>query len=266
MIRFFNSTILGAGAVPPTPNTKELLLWFWGESNSGGMALNEDALPSEIGERANVNIYRNNFVRQIAPLYIGGVNANNLIGHTGFTTEQTQTMHGWELQFANKVDANYFLKSPCYLVKTGQGGSRIAQWAEGQTYTNTCISRVNGMKFVLNNQGAQHETYMIATIGINDAVAGTSATDYYNGVVDFIARMRALYGDFNIIMTRIMRYNANYQAIDDAIVQLGNDFSYITVVSVDGAELENAQHWSYSGMKLIADRMLKIVRDKYLNV
>lgn len=100
---------------------RRLLVIINGESNSGGYALNSEALSSELLPRSAVQILDNTGLATWQDLDIG---TNNLVGHSGLSNGST---HGFELELANRAETDSFYNEPVYLVKTGQGGSTIAQ-------------------------------------------------------------------------------------------------------------------------------------------
>jgi len=130
-----------AGDRPPT-----LLVVITGESNAGGYALNSEATPEELAPRPAVQILDNDAL-VFRPLAIG---TNNLLGHAGLRPTET---HGFELELANRAERWPADRQPVYLVKTGQGGSRIADWAPDGAYFRTFRTRVAAARRLLANDG-----------------------------------------------------------------------------------------------------------------
>lgn len=238
-----------AKVAPDKSTNKPLLVVINGESNSGGYALNSQALPGELGPRKAVKILNNSSLASFDDLDIG---ANNLIGHDRLPNGVT---HGFELELANRADANLFYRKPCYLVKTGQGGSRIAQWEADGSYFKTFLKRVDAAKKLLDGQ--QYRTVILFSLGINDAIAGTDVKTWKLGVKAHFMNMRKVTGDNTpIIMTRFMPYYKAYnQAIEELCREIPNTYS---VNSLD-APLRDRNHWNYQGMKLVAGRMLDVL-------
>lgn len=223
-----------------------------GESNSGGIASNTSALPSEIGTKSNVQIWDNANNNGFVDLIIGGENANNLIGHTGLES-YANTCHGFELFMANYINEDII-----YLLKAGQGGSKIANWVENSTYYNTFCSRMDALLQVYSPDIIE----VWYSLGINDAIANTNADIWYDNMVEFFERIRIKYGSIQIKATHIMINNSSYQNIDDKITELENNLSYFTAVNVSDCTLRNSNHWDYQGMKLISQRMRDIINIK----
>ena len=103
-----------------------LIFVITGESNSGGIGSNAQATPAERKARPCVQIMNlTNGRFNFEPLHLG---VNNLRAHVGLQ-KYYDTCHGFENQLANVVETNAFPGyKQVYLIKTGHGGSRIAQW------------------------------------------------------------------------------------------------------------------------------------------
>src|SRR6187200_2867306 len=92
-----------------------------GESNEPGYGVNSELSSAELSGR-KTRIF--NIINGInTPLYVGG---NNL----GTSSSQ----HGYELQLANAKDSGYFGTKHLYLAKTGQGSTRVSDWARWNTF------------------------------------------------------------------------------------------------------------------------------------
>jgi len=219
------------------------LIVFLGESNSGGFAPNSSALVQELGIRSNIEIWDNVNNDTFIILNIG---VNNLLGHTGLEP-YTTSRHGWELGLANLVTGNQ------KILKAGQGGSFIADWASGQTNYLTFVSRLNN---VLALTG-QIPIYIWYSQGINDGLYNIDPTTWYNATVDLFERIQTAYPTVEKIFgTRIQRDTAGKLAIDDKIVELAINLEYFEQVQTDDLSLVDSNHWDYEGMKTIASRML----------
>jgi hypothetical protein len=236
-----------ATAKPATQQA--LLVVINGESNSGGCAPNSQALPSEIGPRPSVQILNNETLASFEELNIG---VNNLVGHAGLIS---RVNHGFELELANRAAANPFYRAPCYLVKTGQGGSRIDQWAVAGDYYKTFAARIAAAKKLL--RGQDYRTVILFSLGINDAIAGTDLAIWKPAVKEhFVNLRRELGAEVPIVMTRFMpRYAAYNQAIEELCKDIPNTYSVNTL----DAALEDDNHWNYQGMKQVTGRMLDVV-------
>lgn len=233
---------------------------FMGESNSGGIALNSSATSNELASRKEIVIW-NNVARSFQNLDIG---TNNLSAHAGLESYYGLT-HGFELELANQIRDSFGL-SYAYLLKAGQGGSTISQWDDGDPYQITLENRIDSVTTALAARGQKPKWVIWCTFGINDAIAGTSASTWKTAMLNWFTRVRTLCGggtSIPIVMTRIMRTNSSYQAIDDKIVEIANEQSFVSAASITGATLRDANHWDYAGMKLISSRMAAITLDSF---
>lgn len=240
-----------------------ILIIFSGESNSGGYGFNSQATPAELQPRASVQIL-NNFTMNFEDLKIG---VNNKLGHTG-NEYNWYTTHGWELQLANRSDGTLLNSPNVYLVKTGQGGSRISDWAEGGIYNSgaftancwdTMQKRVDTAIALLKRQsGKSPKIYLFYSQGINDAVSSTDIKVWETETKAHFSKIRVKYGNLPIIMTRFMsEFEAYNSAINDITATVDNCYAVTTY----DAALNDRHHWSYEGLKLIADRMIDILID-----
>lgn len=242
----------------PTP-----LFIFIGESNSGGVGNNADATPTELAARSQVQIWHNT-ANVFQDLDIG---TNNLISHAGATDN---AYHGWELQLANAVAASRFTQAQVYLVKCGQGGSRIVEWSvgHGSGYWSTALSRIQAAKTAMVSAGKTPVPIVFFSLGINDAIGnstyGTVAPPtsdwpaWRTDVEGLISRLRTELGATTpVLMTKFeapltVRANVNTQldAIDAAD-------AYAVAVSSSGAPSQgDGNHWTYAGYKLMTERMI----------
>lgn len=235
---------------------RKTLFVFNGESNSGGFALNSQATVEELSPRSSVNILDNTGLASFLPLDVG---TNNLVGHTGISPSPT---HGFEIELANRADTIAFYRKPCYLVKTGQGGSTAAQWqiGNGSGYYTAILNRINAAKSLL--AGVNYRKIILLSLGINDAIAGTNLTTWKALMTTHFANLRAqLGGSTPIIMTQFQGMGASpsaYDALNTAIQELCDTLPHTYCVSAAGAGLQDTNHWSYVGMKVVAGRMLDI--------
>lgn len=233
------------------------LFVFNGESNSGGIALNSQALSAEIGLRPSVKILNNVTLSSFDTLNIG---VNNLIGHDGLEA-YSGLCHGFELELANRAESSdpYYM-NPCYLIKTGQGGSQIAQWNnDTNLFYTRFLARVTQGKIRMPNPN--YRTVVLYSIGINDAIYGTTTAAFKTGVSAHFVRMRSILGaDTPIIMTQFQSM-LSYGTFDTAIAELADEIDNVYCVSSSGAGMRDANHWSYAGMKTVTGLMLDIVEN-----
>lgn len=233
---------------------------FMGESNSGGYALNSSATVNELAPRKEIVIW-NNVTRAFQNLDIG---TNNLLAHTGLEAAYGLT-HGFELELANQIRDSFGL-TYAYLLKAGQGGSVISQWDDGDPYQVTLENRIDSVTTALAARGQKPKWIIWVSLGINDAIASTSASTWETAVLSWFTRVRTLCGggtSIPIVMTRIMRTNASYQAIDDKIAEIAAEQDFVSAASITDATLRDANHWDYAGMKLISNRMAAITLDSF---
>jgi hypothetical protein len=227
---------------------RKLLVIITGESNAGGYALNTDAKPEELAPRKSVKIL-NNETLKFEDLDIG---ENNILGHAGLETIGT---HSFELELANLADKFPAGELPVYLLKTGQGGSRIAQWAIDRPYYATFLERLHAAQKSLD--GVEVEPVVFFTLGINDALDGTKLEDWKSAVkVHFIHLRKELGPDTPIVMTRLMKQFAPYNAaIEEICAEVSNTYSVDTL----DIPLRDPYHWNYTGMKRITNRMFDVL-------
>lgn len=235
------------------------LIVFTGESNAGGYALNSQALPAELEELPEVQIL-NNDTLLFEDLHIG---VNNKLGHTGHE-DSWYTTHGWELQLANNVEAGVSFPNPCYLVKTAQGGSAIADWDPAYDYWTWFQDRVDAaISLVRDATGREPTLYIFYSQGINDGIAGTNINTWKTLTLAHFDKIRVKYGFVPIVMTKFMN---TYSAINTAIDQLVLLRPDLYAVNTSDATLRDANHWDYAGMKLVSDRMQAVFTQHYIPI
>lgn len=243
--------------ITPTANDYKYFFIFAGESNSGGMALNSSATSDELLPQSQVQILNNN-TYVFEDLDIG---TNNLIGHTGLSNG---TLHGWELQLANRVKANSaFYGDTVFLVKTGQGGSQANNWrilcgaycdsTSYLTYFGYFYNRVTKADSMLQAKRLRKVIFM--SIGINDQLGGTNVDSFKVEMVRNIRNFRVVTRDTTPII--LTKFFGTVTRFDNAIDSIANHMGLARVYTVDGnAPLIDTYHWNYTGMKTIADRLL----------
>ncbi|GGD53390.1 hypothetical protein GCM10011514_16880 [Emticicia aquatilis] len=233
-------------STPETELTKVALFIISGESNSGGYALNSEAPTNEIGLRSEVKIL-NNTTLAFENLNIG---VNNLLAHTGLSNGLT---HGFELPIANAVRDSALNFSETFIVKTGQGGSRISEWVEGGQYFNTYKQRVQAALNLLKEQGKTPYIFLIYSQGINDALAAYSAESWKADTLAHLQKLRSKVGFCPILLTKFMNPYSGYNAKLDEIEQVN---SLNIAISATDAALRDENHWSYNGFRTLFSRMI----------
>jgi hypothetical protein len=251
--------------------TNKYLFIIAGESNSGGRGLNSQAISNEIGVRNNVQIL-NNYSLSFQTLNIG---VNNILNHAGADINNngalsdptwSTTRHGFELQLANLVDNNTsFYKDSIFLVKTGQGGSIIADWlpsasnAWGVTSFYTQFqTRINTALTYFNNNNITVTPIILFSLGINDAIAVTDVNTFKSNLLTVLNNYRSVVGSNTpIIMTEFQAMSA-YSSYSNAINQIANSINNTYSINTTGFGLDDANHWSYTGLKSIVNSMKPI--------
>ena len=248
-------------------NPPPLLIIMAGESNAGGLADNSEATASEVATRS-IKILNNTTLTSFSFLNIG---TNNLTGHVGLIYAENDA-HGWELQIANRKDDGDFGARAVYLVKAGQGGTVIAEWADEATYNaesqtiepyDVFIARVRAAINIVDSiHNRMPDVIMLWSIGINDAGIGTTTGTYKTAVKAVFNLMRTDIGiDFPIIQTQFQSINTVYDAV---INDITNEMTDVYAINTTGAETTQVfagagSHWGYTGMKQIADDMIDLI-------
>lgn len=242
------------------------LIVFFGESNAAGDGDNANASAGEIDADPRVQIIQS--AGTLATLDISS--SNNFAVSAG--------RHGWELELQNQIAAR-FNNRTVYLVKAGVAGTSIAQWVAGQ-YLDTFTNRMNNALARINEMGKIPVICGWYSQGINDGVAGTNETTWYNLTLALFNTIRNKYGFFPIIMTQLIGDRTTYpqlDAIDNKIIQIAADRNnYVYRVPTPQGPIGGAStdsiiaggiHWSYLGLKAIANRMLNAMMDTagYIN-
>lgn len=241
------------------------LIVFTGESNSGGQALNADALPGEIGERPEVLIMQNITLR-FTNLNIG---VNNNLGHQGMSVVNQLLWHGWELQLANRIDTGTLGLPFIRIVKTGMGGSVIDNWGVDSFFQTVSPwakfqERVDRALYYTRNIG-DNKFVIFYSQGINDASdAGWNPTTWKTKTKAHFDKIRAKYGNVPIIMTKFMTTTTNAAALNTAVEEICAE--YTNCYFVEGSnDVDDSKHWSYEGMKVMSDRLVnKAIEIGYL--
>lgn len=236
-------------ALPP------LVFVFTGESNSGGIGLNSEATPAEREPRPCVRIMNlTNGRFTFEPLRLG---VNNLRAHAGLE-EFYDACHGFENELANAVQANAFPGyRQVYLIKTGQGGSTIAQWAGDAPggYWSKFQTRIETGKRQLP---AKARWVVWFSLGINDTLARTPLPEWKANTLAHLKRIKTLLPEAVIVMTQFQAMG--YAEIDAAIEAIAAEETNVLIVDSSGAALRDNNHWSYAGLKTVTDRMIEVTR------
>jgi hypothetical protein len=119
------------------------------------------------------------------------------------------------------------------------------------------------MKAQLAAQGKIPKTIVFYSQGINDAARGylTNTSGWAADTKDHFAKIRAELGDVPIVMTKFGDGTngsgnfANYNAAIDSIV--ASTPRVYSVATADAQWLDGI-HWSYSGYKLVAQRLIDV--------
>lgn len=244
------------GAATAAPN----LILFIGESNSGGYGLLSDLSAGEKSARPSVQIY-NPTADAFQDLHIG---TNNLISHAGLTDTATV---GWECGLADAVEASRFAASSIHLLKCGQGGSIISEWAagHGSGYWSTFLSRwaaavalfPSAVPVVWLSQGINdaigYSTYLGGAVPGGPTDPDAWATD----MAAFHVRLRAVLGaSTRICMTKFESPLDSHAAFNTRMDTMALSDPLLTVVSSSGAAIRDGNHWSVAGLKLMAERLI----------
>ena len=228
------------------------LILITGESNAGGSAVNANASGAELAARSSVQIL-NNTTLVWQDLDVG---TNNLIGHTGYTDNAT---HGIEIGLANTIEAGRWGNGRTYLIKAGQGSSTIAQWAEGNGsgYLTTLRTRVAAAKALLAASKTRYAPIILYSQGINDASAGTNVQTWKAATIAHFANLRAEIGsNARIFMTAFEGPNMTARAtFNTAMAEIAAADSLVTVLSTADLVVVDANHWSYEGFLVLAERL-----------
>lgn len=238
----------GAKGIGGSGTPTALLVVMLGESNAGGYAENTDLTATELAARSVVQMWHNTS-DEFQDLDIG---TNNLISHTVLTDNAT---HGLENGFANTVAAGRWGRSQIHLLKTGQGGSTVAQWAAAapEGYWTTAAGRISDVLTALADYDVT--PIVVLSIGKNDAIAGTSETNFKNGLTALLAELRDDLGaGTHVYLTHLIAPTyATYNGyIDDVIALDGN----ATAFDLSDSDLRDGNHWNAMGFRIGAENLL----------
>ena len=237
-------------AIQALGGEKPIELYFIGESNSGGNAANGDATAGEIDVDSNIQIL-NNTSLVFADLKIDGNTAsgkNNLIDHAALSNEDST--HGWELQLGNSTAG---LNPPVYLIKCGQGGSRLSQWSVDGTYDTKFKARVSAAKSALLASTINTKKYVWMSIGLNDKSDGLNADTWYTQLIEWVPRVQAETNATKILMTQFDFFNMG--AYNTKMADAAAAIPYLEVIDTTGATV-SGNHWTYAGLKVVTNEFI----------
>lgn len=259
-----NGRIIQSGSVIRAfklqPIAKNYIFIFATESVAGGLAPNAPATELELSETPNVQIWDNAGMQDFQNLKCSLPNANNLIGHDGHESENGIT-HGWELELANQVRAGFFDKDVVYLVKCGQGSSRITQFQTNSAYWLTMKERVLGaINKLLVMNGYENHIYVFLSTGQNDAINEDINADQWEGYMNiFLDNLYALIPTAKIVEHINPTHTQLFIDINNKILKIATERDYFSTKSIDGVSMLDNYHFDYTGNKQICQRFLEIV-------
>jgi hypothetical protein len=234
---------------------RPVLVIIIGESNSGGYVLNSTVPDGLLTTYNSVQIL-NNFSFLFEDLQM---TVNNTLDHTGGLTGDTWC--GMELGLALRANVYDFYGTGCKLIKTGHGGSTISQWSSDGTYFGKFIQRIEAAQSQINF--ASYKIVVLFSLGINDTISGTPMNTWKTGVSNLIANMRSVIGQGNtpVIMTGFegMGTGGNqFNAVTEAMAELTTTEANVHKITAAGAPLGDPNHWNYTGMRIITNRLLTL--------
>ena len=244
----------------PTPQDTSFLIIFNGESNSGGAAYDSLTDPSLLVPQPQIQHF-NNLTFRFQDLDIG---TNNNLDHYNMPAGR----HGWELNLSQKVAAeSSYYGDTVFLCKTGQGLSRIDEWAVTTSDTTNGFigkfkQRLDTVQYLLRSRYLKKVIFL--SIGINDMYyVNTAPSLFKSRVIQHIATMRAITGANTPII--ITKFFAPYTTYDAVIDEIANSSGLTNVYSVSGANapLMDGVHWNDAGLKIVSDRMLDVLKTIY---
>jgi len=233
---------------------RPLVFVFTGESNSGGIGRNAEATPAELAARSSVQIMNlTNGLFTFEPLLLG---RNNLRDHAGLEGYYAGC-HGLELGLANAVEAGAFTgHKQVYLIKTGQGGSKIEEWTPD--HKSGYWKKFDQRLAAATRQVPTNAQWVVwFSLGINDAIANTPMASWKQDTLAHLKRLQKELPGAPIVMTQFQSMK-RYAATDKALAEIAAQEPGIFVVDSTGAGMEPDQnHWNYAGLKTVAQRMVE---------
>jgi len=230
--------------------TNEVWLFsFFGESNSGGYAVNTDLSVAQLASRDAVKIWHNT-ANEFQSLDIG---TNNLISHYNLTDNAS---HGWENGLANKVE-DLTLPSPVYLAKCGQGGSLISSWELADEFYTTMIARIKASMDAINALGKVPRLVLWYSFGVNDILNSTNEATWKAAVQALFVNIRTQFRSTNLIIMPYLMTSAD--AYNDSIQNIADTDAY--TITFDTTNLttypkRDTYHWNKVGMENMAHKLV----------
>jgi lysophospholipase L1-like esterase len=169
------ATTLPSRGASLKPEPRPVCYIFAGESNSRGLALNADLSSQCLRKQRSLAILNNDTLR-FEPLEIG---KNNNLGPPVAPPYGSLRSHGWEAGLATILGQN---NKHAYLIKGGQGGSKVAEWAHGSIYLDKLAQRIAAAKVYFDRRGQRPIWKVWISIGINDFAQGTLPAAYALGL------------------------------------------------------------------------------------
>ncbi len=238
----------GLGMSVATSAGDPIVFVFTGESNAGGTALNSSASAPELAARPLLKIL-NNTTLVFESLDIG---TNNLIDHDELVA--TTTTHGWELALANEIEAgNILAGGPKYLIKTGQGGSSIAEWAAEGAYWTKFLERTDAAKELLKPTARWIVFY---SQGLNDSGVPNAVATWKTATLAHLAKIRVQLPGCVFVMTEFQGLLAARTDYNTAIQEIAAAAADVASVTGVGLANDGGNHWSYAGLKAQVTAML----------
>jgi len=228
-------------------------LHIWGtESNSGGQALNTQLSAAEKLPRPAVQIF-NSTTMKFETLQIG---VNNNIGHAGLVSA---LQHGWEAGLADSAEGGEW-EDQVYLVKFGQGGSKLSEWETVGTYFQAFMARTTAAIAEIRAKGYEPQIYVWLSSGINDHLASVAVATFGGQLMSLITRIR---GHLGMVPVAVTRLPVPYHAYNAAIDQVPDFLPLVWPIYTQTADKDDVSHWGSNGMKVLArsfiDRFIRTV-------
>ena len=237
-----------------TDSTKRpVMLVMLGESNSGGQVSINDLSSSDKEETQQVRTLDVVHYTCFQPLHIG---VNNNLDHYNL---KPRINVGWHTQIASRAKTQKATLYPYYLVEGGQGGSTVSQWTANSTFYKKLITRIDTAIYYVKAETGKSlpDIHFLYSQGINDAITGTPATQYKAGAVDLINRIRSRYGNAPVYITELPEnFHPSAGEYNRVITEIAKELPNIHLIETTDAPLQDQYHWSYEGMKIIANRMM----------
>lgn len=245
--------------------TRPVLIVKWGESNSGGRALDADAYSYEIAQRNKLKIFHN-YEGVFQRLDIG---VNNRIGHAG--TGDWGNRHGIELQISNRQEEGTFISTTdtVYMLAVGQGGTTVDNWAYGGNTVyesinpwDTAVQRMDAALALLEAQtGKEPRVFMFYSQGLNDLFNATNtAAQWKTKTLAVIDSIRVHWGVFPIVMTKFFDDYTGYNTVMDEIAA---ERSQVYVIETEWDSLGDLLHYDYDGMKALGNDFINKLLEHY---